>query len=151
MITKERLEDSVRNTLEVAKDMKKVFHKEGEIPPQIVNLLDHHGKKQVAIGGILSDDGDRESGKKVKAEFKRSIKKAVKKFKSHGIIVVSDAYQLDDNDNRVRECLVAHGETKGSRYTMMLPYATFGSIIAFDDEHVTCVDDAEGDWTGYFH
>jgi hypothetical protein len=150
MITNERLATSVRNTLEVAKDMKKAFHAKGETSPHLVHLLDHLGRKQVAIGGILSGDGSRESGKRVKSDFKRSIKKSVKKFKSHGIITVSDAYQLDDYDNRTSECLVVHGETKRYRYTMMLPYVTFGTIIAFDDEHITCVDDAEGDWTGYF-
>lgn len=150
MITKERLEASVSNTLEIAKDMKIAYHIEGETPPHLVHLLDHNGKKQIAIGGILSDDGHRASTVLVKTEFKRHLKKAAKKHKSHGIITISDAYQLDDNNNRVHECLVAYGETKGFRYSIMLPYVTFGSIIAFDDEHVTCVNDVEGPWTGYF-
>jgi hypothetical protein len=136
--------------LEIAKDMKKTYHAEGVVPPHLVHLLDHLGMKQVAIGGILSDDGSRESGAIVKSEFKRHLKKAVRRNKSHGIITISDAYQLDDYDNRISECLVVHGETKRHRCTIMLPYVTFGSAIAFDDENLTCADDAEGDWTGYF-
>jgi hypothetical protein len=149
MIKKENLEYYVESLLETGKEMKKNYYESGSTQPHLVHLLDSNGKKQIAIGGHLSDDGNRHSRVLVKMEFKRQLKKAIKKYHSHGLVSVSDAFKHDLSGNIVGECLMSYGETKGHKYAMVLPYKTFGLTIDFGD----CIkldQDVEGNFTGYF-
>ena len=151
MFKKEKLESAVRSILDLGKEMKKAYYDKGETQPYATFLLDHRGNEQKSICSFVTfDEDDPIISRIAKNSFKHTIKRLKKKHKSHGVVTVSDAYNLDSNGNRIGECLMAHGEAKGLKISSFLPYTIEDGILEFDEESIITVDDADGPWTGYF-
>ena len=151
MIIKESLESAVQNVLDLGRGMKRVYFEKGETPPCATFLLDHRGNEQKYICSFLEFDEDVPAESRIaKNVFKHTIKRLIKRHKSHGVVILSDSYKLDKSGNRIGECLTAHGEARGLKISSFLPYTAEDGVIKFDEKGLVTADDAKGPWTGYF-